>query len=77
MLYRKTVIITLLLLCTGWVQTACAQNTIESIRKTYQSVKEGIALMSEDFPSDGPMNCVCGSTVNACCALMPRSSIRR
>ena len=53
MLYRKTVIVTLLLLCTGWTLTASAQNTIESIRKTYQSVKEGIAQMSEDFPSEG------------------------
>ena len=52
MLYRKTVIVTLLL-CTGWTLTASAQNTIESIRKTYQSVKEGIAQMSEDFPSEG------------------------
>ena len=53
MLYKKTVIVTLLLLCTGWTLTASAQNTIESIRKTYQSVKEGIAQMSEDFPSEG------------------------
>ena len=53
MLYRKTVIVTLLLICAGWTLTASAQNTIESIRKTYQSMKEGIAQMSEDFPSEG------------------------
>ena len=75
MLHRRILSI-LLLLGMCWTLTASAQNTIESIRKTYQSVKEGIALMSEDFPSDGPMNCVCGSTANDCCALMPRSSIR-
>ena len=52
MLHRRILSI-LLLLGMCWTLTASAQNTIESIRKTYQSVKEGIALMSEDFPSDG------------------------
>ena len=36
-----------------WALSTEAQNTIESIRKEYQGVKEWIALMSEDFPSDG------------------------
>ena len=51
-LLRKKFLVTLLL-CTTCVLTANAQNTIERIHKTYQSVKEGITLMSEDFPSDG------------------------
>ncbi len=42
-----------LLLCLVWSLSAVAQNTIDSIRKEYQGVKEWIALMSEDFPSDG------------------------
>ena len=29
MLYRKTVIVTLLLLCTGWTLTASAQNKLK------------------------------------------------
>jgi len=32
----------------GW-----AQHTIESIRKTYADVKESVAMMSDDFPSEG------------------------
>ena len=42
-----------LLLCLVWSLSAVAQNTIDSIRKEYQGVKEWIALMSENFPSDG------------------------
>ena len=42
-----------LFLCLSWALTSFAQNTVESIRKEYQGVKEWIALMSEDFPADG------------------------
>ena len=42
-----------LLLCMAWVLTASAQHTVESIRKDYQSMHEWIALMSDNFPSDG------------------------
>ena len=42
-----------LLFCMAWTLTASAQHTIESIRKEYQSVHEWIALMSDNFPSDG------------------------
>ena len=52
MLHRK-VLYTLLLLGLCWTLTANGQNTVESIRKAYQSTKEGIALMSDNFPSDG------------------------
>lgn len=39
--------------CVAWTLTASAQQTVESIRKEYQDVKEWIARMSNDFPSDG------------------------
>ena len=42
-----------LLLCVAWTQTVHAQNTIESIRKEYQSVKGWIEMMSDSFPQDG------------------------
>ena len=48
---RRTVIITIVFL--GLVQFALAQNTIASIRQAYQNQKETIALMSDDFPSEG------------------------
>ena len=37
----------------GCLQTAFAQNTIESIRKAYQGQKEEIARMSDEFPGEG------------------------
>lgn len=49
----KTKIVLTLLLCVASALQASAQNTIESIRKEYQSVQEWIAMMSDDFPSDG------------------------
>ena len=51
MLYRKVLSTLLLGLC--WTLTANAQNTVESIRKAYHSVKAEIAKMNENFPSDG------------------------
>ena len=51
MLYRKILSTLLLGLC--WTLTANAQNTVESIRKAYHSVKAEIAKMNENFPSDG------------------------
>ena len=42
-----------MLFCVAWALTAGAQNSVESIRKQYQSVYEWIGQMSDDFPSDG------------------------
>ena len=42
-----------IMMLAGWMQTACAQHTIESIRKTYQENWEVINMMSDNFPSDG------------------------
>ena len=49
---RKRIVFTLLLGLTG-ILTISAQNSIESIRKTYQGVHEWIAQMGNNFPSDG------------------------
>ena len=48
---KKTFIAIMML--AGWMQTACAQHTIESIRKAYQENWEVINMMSDNFPSDG------------------------
>ena len=47
---KKIVLFLLLMVASqmGW-----AQHTIESIRKTYADVKESIAMMSDNFPSEG------------------------
>ena len=42
-----------IIMLAGWMQTACAQHTIESIRKAYQENWEVINMMSDNFPSDG------------------------
>ena len=42
-----------MLFCVAWALTAGAQNSVESIRKQYQSVYEWIGQMSDDFPSVG------------------------
>lgn len=49
---RRKVLFTLLL-CVAWTLTTSAQNTVESIRKEYQNLKEWIGHMSDDFPSTG------------------------
>lgn len=46
-------IVPAILLCLCWVLGATAQNSVESIRKEYNGVKEWIALMSDEFPADG------------------------
>ena len=48
---RRTIVAIFLL--TLWIQTAHAQYSIEDIRKSYANVKEHIAQMSGEFPSDG------------------------
>ena len=48
---KRIVTMNLLLACC--MLAAQAQNTIESIRKAYQEQKEFIALMNDNFPSEG------------------------
>ena len=48
---KRLIIMTIVFV--GCLQTAFAQNTIESIRKAYQGQKEEIARMSENFPGEG------------------------
>jgi hypothetical protein len=46
-------VFTVFLFLTLWIQGAQAQYTIEDIRKSYANVKEHIARMSGEFPSEG------------------------
>ena len=48
---KRTIILTIVFV--GCLQTALAQNTIESIRKAYQEQKEAIAQMNDEFPGEG------------------------
>lgn len=51
LIMKRTIILTIVL--ASCLQAALAQNTIASIRKAYQEQKEVIAMMSDDFPSEG------------------------